>query len=155
MPHSSRAWLAALGLLALSALGLAYALEHLGGYRPCQLCLWQRYPYFGVLAAVGLGLAIGRPRPMLLLAAALFLVTAGIAWYHVGVEQGLLALPTGCAAGGNAGSIAELRAQLQMAAPACDQVGLTFLGLSLSNWNALAAMAFAALGLLGWWRTGR
>lgn len=152
MPRSARAWLLLSGLLAAAALAVAYALQHLGGYQPCQLCYWQRYPYFAVLAVAALGLALGRPRPALLVAAALFLVTAGIAWYHVGVEQGLFALPTGCAAGTGATSVAELKAQLATAAPACDQVGLIVLGLSLSNWNALAGMAFAVVGLAGWLR---
>lgn len=153
MPRSAGTWLAFLGLLALLALGFAHALQYLGGYQPCQLCYWQRYPYFAVLAVVGLGLAIGRPRPALLLVAVLFLATSVIAWYHVGVEQGLFALPTGCAAGGSATSLAELKAQMATAAPACDQVGLTLLGLSLSTWNALAGLAFALLGLVGWQRT--
>ncbi|MEZ5864429.1 MAG: disulfide bond formation protein B [Geminicoccaceae bacterium] len=153
MPRSGRAWLLLSGLLAAAALAVAYALQYLGGYQPCQLCYWQRYPYFAVLAVTALGVALGRPRHVLLLAAALFLVTAGIAWYHVGVEQGMFALPTGCAAGGEATSIAELKAQLATAAPACDQVGLTILGLSLSNWNALAGMAFALVGVAGWLRT--
>ena len=150
---SARAWLALLGLFAILAISVAHALQYLGGYQPCQLCYWQRYPYFAVMAVVALGLAIGRPRPALLLGAALFLVTAGIALYHVGVEQGIFALPTGCAAGAGATSIAELKAQLAAAPPACDQVGLTILGLSLSSWNALAGMAFAVVGLAGWLRT--
>lgn len=155
MPTSARAWLALLGLFALLAISVAHALQYLGGYQPCHLCLWQRYPYFGVMAVVALGLAMGRPRPALLLAAALFLTTAGIALYHVGVEQGIFALPSGCAAGGTATTIAELKAQLETAAPACDQVGLTFLGLSLSAWNALAGAGFALVGLVAWTRTRR
>lgn len=154
MPRSGHAWLALLGLGVLLALATAHALQYLGGYLPCQLCYWQRYPYFGVLAVAALGLAAGRPRPALPLVALLCLASAGIAGFHVGVEQGVFALPGGCVAGTTATSVAELRAQLTTAAPACDQVSLTVLGLSLSAWNALAGLALGLLGLVAWFRTG-
>jgi len=127
------------------------ALQYLGGLPPCPLCVWQRWPYVGVVA---LGL-IGwrwRPRVMLALAVPALLAGAGLGAYHVGVEQGWWALPAGCAAGGDAQSVEDLKRLLAEAPPACDQVSFTFLGLSLAGWNvvaslALAAYAAAALGL--------
>lgn len=150
MPATSRAWLAALGGLAAAALALAYALEHLGGFLPCRLCLWQRYPYMAVVVVALAGIALGRPRPALLAGAALCLGAASIAGYHVGVEQGLIALPAGCAAGTTATTVEALRAQLLNAAPACDQVSVLFMGLSLSAWNALAATGMALVALAAW-----
>jgi disulfide bond formation protein DsbB len=139
MRLTNRNALLLLGLASLLALLTAYALQHLAGFAPCQLCYWQRYPYMAVIAVSALGALTGLVRPALVLVGVLFLVGAGIAFYHAGVEQGVFALPTGCASVGAATSIEDLRAQLATAAPACDQISVAFLGLSLSAWNGIAA----------------
>lgn len=136
---------AALLIAAASALSLliALALQYGAGLPPCPLCVWQRWPH---LAVVGLGLAgwFVRPRAMLALAALVLLGNAGLAGYHVGIEQGVFALPAGCVVGQGASSVDELRAMLSDAAPACDQIGFTLLGLSLAAWNGLLCLALAA-----------
>jgi disulfide bond formation protein DsbB len=140
-----------LALAAVAILLAVLAFQYIGGLPPCPLCVWQRWPYVGVVL---LGLVGWRwqPRPLLGIIALLLLTTAGIGVYHVGVEQGWWALPAGCAAGADAQSIEDLKRILAEAPPACDQVAFTFLGLSLAGWNvlagiALAACAAAALGL--------
>ena len=137
-------YLGCLALLAAAALGSAYALQYLGGYLPCTFCYWQRYPYFALIAVVAAGLALRRPVLTALVAIVLLLVDAGIALWHTAIERGFVPLPESCAAVGEADSIEALKAQLLAAPPACDQVGLTWLGLSLSSWNALFALALAA-----------
>jgi disulfide bond formation protein DsbB len=133
-------------LVALTSAGLlvaALALEHLADLRPCQLCLWQRYPYLALIALGLLGWRRGAVW-VLGLAVLVLLGEAGLAFYHVGVEQGWWALPAGCAAGGDAQTVEELRTLLAEAPPACDQVAFTLLGLSLTAWNLIAALAMAA-----------
>jgi disulfide bond formation protein DsbB len=132
-------------LLALASAAIllgALALQHLGGLPPCRLCIWQRWPY---VALIGLGV-IGRrawPRALLALATLVLLAGAGLAAYHVGIEQGWWALPEGCVAGGSAESVEDLRRLLAEAPPACDQVRFTFLGLTLAGWNLVASLALA------------
>ncbi len=140
--------------LAASAaiLGSAYAFQYLGGLEPCSLCLVQRVPYW---VAIGLGLAalalaLARlPRlPGLVMGgiAVTFLVGAGLALYHVGVEQHLIAGPRACsAAPGEATSIEALRAQL-LARPVvrCDEVPWSLFGVSLAGYNAVLSLALAA-----------
>ena len=132
----------------------ALALQYLGGLPPCPLCIWQRWPY---VALVALGL-LGwrwRPRTLLGVATLVLLGSAGLAAYHVGIEQGWWALPGGCVAGGSAESVEELKRLLAEAPPACDQVGFTFLGLTLAGWNlgaSLALAGFAAAAASGFGR---
>lgn len=145
---SARTGAALVGAAALLALGGAFGLEHLGGYAPCSLCILERWPWAAALVAAGLGLVLGRPRPALALAALVLAGNALLSLYHVGVEAGWLALPGTCAAGGEAATIEELRAQLEAARPTCDRVALRVLGLSLAGWNGLASAALAALALL-------
>jgi disulfide bond formation protein DsbB len=134
-------------LILLAALGLQY----LGGLAPCHLCVLQRWPY---VALIALGLIGWRwqPRPLLALSALVLLIGAGLAGYHVAVEEGWVALPESCVAGGSAQTIEQLKQMLATAPPACDQVRFSLFGLTLAGWNflaslALAAYAAAALGL--------
>lgn len=104
-------------ILAAAAPLLARASEGWWGLVPCELCLWQRWPYWAAagLAALGL-LARGRARwAMLSLAGLAMLVSGGIAALHVGVEQGWWPSPLpGCAApeAGGGGGIDDLMARL-------------------------------------------
>jgi disulfide bond formation protein DsbB len=149
---SAKTWLVLFGLASAAALASAYALQYLGGFEPCQLCYWQRYPYMAVIVVAILGAASRFVRLGLLAAFLLFLTNSGIAFYHVGVEQGIFALPAGCVAGGTATTIEALREQLMTAAPACDQVSVSFLGLSLSAWNGITAVLLALVTLAALWR---
>jgi disulfide bond formation protein DsbB len=136
-------------LLALASAAIllaALALQYLAGLPPCRLCIWQRWPY---VALIALGL-IGwrwRPRALLGVATLVLLGGAGLAAYHLGIEQGWWALPGGCVAGAGADSVEELKRQLAEAPPACDQVSFTLLGLTLAGWNLLASLLLAAFTL--------
>ncbi len=159
---TAKTWLKLLALASFLALAGAYTLQYGFGFEPCQLCYWQRYPYMAVIAVAAVGVVSRYVRLALVVSVALFLAGAGIALYHVGVEQGVFALPAGCTAVGTATTLEDLRAQLATQAPACDQVSVAFLGLSLSAWNALTAGALAILTVLalrapldGGTRTGR
>jgi disulfide bond formation protein DsbB len=145
---TAKTWLKLLALAAFLALAAAYTLQYGFGFEPCQLCYWQRYPYMAVIAVAALGVVTRYVRLALLAVVLLFLADAGIAFYHLGVEQGVFALPSGCLAGGTATTIEELRAQLSTQAPACDQVSVSLLGLSLSAWNGLAASFLALASIL-------
>lgn len=126
----------------LGALGLQY----LGGLPPCRLCIWQRWPY---AALIVLGIVGWRvyPRAALALATLALAVGAGLAGYHIGIEQGWWALPAGCLAGQGAESVEDLKRMLAEAPPACDQVSFTLLGLSLAGWNLVASLALAVFAL--------
>jgi disulfide bond formation protein DsbB len=136
-------------LLALASAALllgAFALQYLAGLAPCHLCVLQRWPY---VALIALGL-IGwrwRPRVALVVAALVLLGSAGLAAYHVGIEQGWWALPTSCIAGGTAATVEDLKRMLAEAPPACDQVRFAFLGLTLAGWNFVVSLLLAAFTL--------
>ncbi len=135
-----------LSFVAVDVLLVVFALQYVGDLAPCQMCIWQRWP-FAVLIPLGLVGAFWRPRLVLALAVPVLLVSVGLAGYHVGVEQGWLALPSGCAAGSEAGSLQELKALLAEAPPSCDQISFTFLGLSLAGWNLVTSLILAGFAL--------
>jgi disulfide bond formation protein DsbB len=147
-PGSPTRWLALLAFAAAAALVGALAMQHLGGLEPCQLCIYERYPYLVAVVAAVLGAWLGRPRLALGVVALALAANVGLAAYHVGVEQGWFALPESCAAVGEAATVEDLKAQLLNAPARCDQVPLTVLGLSLAAWNGVYAAGLLALAVL-------
>ncbi|MBV9554101.1 MAG: disulfide bond formation protein B [Alphaproteobacteria bacterium] len=133
----------------LGVLGVAMASQYWGGLSPCELCLLQRWPWRVAIIVSAIALAAGERHPMSLIAVLLglvFLAGAGLAFYHVGVEQHWFAGPTACTAGGaDAGNVDALRAQLIGKQPVlCDQVQWSLVGISLAGWNLLASLGMAA-----------
>lgn len=141
-------------------LGGALAFQYIGGLFPCEMCLWQRYPH---AAAIALGLAammVGRRSPgggraLTALAAIALLITGGIGFMHVGVEQAWWDGPTDCAAQGVVGSTADMLEQL-IATPAirCDEIAWSLFGVSMAGYNLLMSFLSAA-GVLWLIRTPR
>ncbi len=145
-------------IAAAAVVGGAWGFQIVGGLAPCELCLYERWPYYAVIAAALAALIAGRrgaTRALLVFSALVFLAGAGLALYHVGVEQHWIAGPSACTGGGPAGSIEELRRRLlAQQVVQCDQVQWSLFGLSLAAWNAVISLAlalasFAALRRLG------
>src|SRR5271170_2907596 len=94
-------------VLAASVLVLGAALlsQYWGGLDPCELCLLQRWPWWVAIALSAVFWLIGGrlalPIPAALLAI-VFVVSAALAFYHVGVELHWFPGPTGCTAAGGA-----------------------------------------------------
>src|SRR3954469_6249728 len=141
--------------LAAAAPIFARASEGIWGIAPCELCMWQRWPYW-VAAALALAAAASpRARRRLGGAAILAVLASGaVAAFHVGVEQGWWPSPLpGCqaprAAGG--GSVDELMRSLA-AAPSkpCDAPTYLVPGLpvSMAAMNLLYALGLSALVLI-------
>lgn len=146
--------LALLAAASLGALAVALVFQYGLGLPPCPFCHYQRWPYIAVAAVAILALAAGRGRPAALgLSAALLLLDAGLAGFHVGMEQGWWQGPASCTGAALTGSsVADLKAQL-MAAPAvrCDEAPWSLAGISIAGYNFIAAMLltlFAAAALL-------
>jgi disulfide bond formation protein DsbB len=127
------------------------------GYIPCELCLVGRVPFYVGIFLAGLttfaahrGRA-GLARFGLALLALVFLVGAGIAVYHSGVEFHFWAGPTECT-GALTGALApdDFLAQLKRVKPVrCDEPALLVFGLSLAVWEAVASTGLAALAAWG------
>lgn len=146
-----------LSLVGCAMLGAALAFQHLGGLEPCALCIDQRKAWGAAVLLATLSVwAEGKSRIavallLLGLAGLAALAGAGIAGYHVGVEQkwwqGTAACGTGFAGFGS-GDAANLREQL-LARPVvrCDEVAWSLLGISMAGWNGLVACAAGAMAL--------
>lgn len=137
-----------------AALATALISQYGFGWIPCEMCLWQRYPYWLGLAAGALAIALWRGRAggfaarAAAGAAALgFVVGAGLGALHSGVEFGWWAGPTACSGGMDlSGSTADVLERIRSAPVVrCDAREPFFLGLSMANWNLLTSSALAGL----------
>jgi len=142
--------LATLGSLALM-LG-AWGFEYIGGYAPCRMCYWQRYPH---IAAIVIGAVALFGLPWLAWFGALAAATTGgIGIYHTGVEQGWWEGPKSCTGGGpdlGAMTGADLLAIEGPKLVMCDEVAWAMFGLSMASWNVV----FSAIILIFWLRAAR
>src|SRR5512135_205752 len=92
------------GAVALALILGALAFQYIGGYPPCEMCHWQRWPHIAA-AVVGLGGgllvtsgAIDRKLalPLAVLAAALVASSGALGIYHAGVEWKFWPGPEAC-----------------------------------------------------------
>ena len=136
----------------LGALATALTAQYWGGLHPCILCLYQRWPYGVAIALAVVALALGRSMRgwVVGLAGVAFLVGAGIAAFHVGVEQGWWQGTAQCGDAGTPNSIEALRAQI-MAAPVvrCTDIAWQLGGISMAGFNLIASLVLAAITLTG------
>lgn len=155
-PHRDPAYHAgAATLLAAAAIILlALAFEYIGGYKPCPLCLQQRYAYYAGIPLLFLALIVlstgrtGLAAAIFAVVGLAFLANAGLAAYHAGVEWKLWEGPQTCQSaleplGARTGGL--LKQLEQETFVRCDEAAWRFAGLSFAGWNAVLS-ALLALG---------
>ncbi len=145
-------------LASLAVVGTALLSQYVGGLQPCELCLYERWPYYTIVVVMLLASASGAAsvvRAALALSLLIFLGSSGLAAYHVGVEQHWIAGPTACTGDlGQASSPDALMAALQGRQPVqCDVVQWSFHGVSLAGLNLAVSLALA--GFSAWALTQR
>jgi disulfide bond formation protein DsbB len=140
-------------LASIAVVGAAQLFEHVGGLAPCELCLMERWPYYGAIAVSFLALAAPRRGllipALLALCGLLFLADVGLGGYHVAVEQHWVAGPAACTLPAQQPqTFDELKRQLLQQQPVrCDEVQWSFFGVSLAGLNAIAAGLLAVVSL--------
>jgi len=139
-------------LASIAVLGTALASQYFGGLQPCELCLYERWPYDAIVIIMLLAMLsrnTGIARAALALSSLIFLGSSVLAAYHVGVEQHWIAGPTACTGDiGNASSPDALLQALQGRQPVqCDVVQWSFHGLSLAGLNFAVSLALLAFSL--------
>jgi disulfide bond formation protein DsbB len=154
----SRAAAALILLASAAVLGAALAFQYWGGLAPCVLCIWQRYAHAGIMVFAAAALVPGRPQwraPLLVGCALAALIGAGIAFFHVGVEQHWWQGTAECGSTlPPAATIEEFRERL-LAQPLvrCDEVAWSLFGISMAGYNVILSLALAAFAFVAARRT--
>jgi disulfide bond formation protein DsbB len=142
-------------LSSASLLAGAHLFESVGGLAPCPLCLDQREAHWTGLAlavaGVFAGAALKWRRAAIATAGAcalVYLFSAGLAFYHSGVEFHFWPGPATCSGGGpvdlGGGSLADVLGE-KPAGPSCTEAAWRFLGVSMAGYNMLISAGLFAI----------
>ncbi len=143
----------AVGGLSLALITGALGFQYLGGYPPCEICHWQRWPHIAS-AIVGLGgwglVQTGKldrrwEGPIAWTAVFCVAVAGAIGVYHAGIEWHWWKGPTTCTGPrfDYVGTI-DFKARVVM----CDRAAWRLLGMSLAGYNATLSLGAAGLAVL-------
>jgi len=144
---------ALLCVLLTGTVALALALQYIGGFLPCELCLLERIPYYigAGLAALAFIAALCRYPPkwvafIFILIALFMFYDSALSVYHIGVELKYWPGPAGCslaaAQAQQAGSLLDSLNDSVRIIPCEVPAGYIF-GVSFAGWNAFATFFFA------------
>jgi disulfide bond formation protein DsbB len=140
-----------LGLVSAAALGFAYVSEYFFNLQPCILCLYQRKPYWLIIALALIAGGVKSPRILGLIIAGMFLAVLanmGLSGYHVGVEQGWLEGTKACAGAKLpvGSSLEDLRNYLNnQPIVRCDVPAWKLFGISMTGYNFMLSVFLAAV----------
>ena len=127
-------------IISVVALASAFFIEHILGHQPCNLCILERIPYLLAIIIITLNYKfIHIEKFFMLLLILIFLASAILSLYHLGIEQGFIEESLVCDLknGSNLLSKEDILKQLQEKNVNCKDVTFKILGLSLTSYNIL------------------
>ncbi len=128
----------------------AYFVEYILGYKPCNLCLIERLPYFFAIIIILLCLTINKfYKIVFILLTITFAVGTILSFYHFGIEQGFFKESLVCATNNEINSLTkeDLIKELQKKVVSCKDVQFTLLGLSLAIINTIISFILSVITL--------
>ena len=134
--------------LSIIALVSAYFVEYILGYKPCNLCLIERLPYFITIIIILIGSIVSRLEKIILITLALIFSAATIlSFYHFGIEQGFFNESLVCISNNEINNLSkeDLLKELQKEVVSCKDVQFTLLGLSLATINAIISFILSVI----------
>ena len=133
-------------IISILALSSAYFIEYFLGYQPCNLCLLERIPYaLSIIIILANFKFKFNDKSILLVLIIIFVVSALLSIYHLGIEQGLIEESFVCSTKNNLNLNKEqLLQELQKMNISCKNVAFTIFGLSLTTYNILLSVIISA-----------
>ena len=130
-------------LISFIALISAYFIEYILGHQPCNLCVYERIPYFLAILIVLINYKYNKlEKYLILLLTIIFLIATVLSLYHLGIEQGFIQESLLCdlEKGANIVDKDEIIKQLQQKSISCKDVTFKIFGLSLTNYNIIISL---------------
>ena len=126
----------------------AYIIEYNLGYEPCNLCIYERIPYFfSILLISKIFFNDSYERVTLLILSLTFIISSLLAFYHFGIEQGFFKESLACETRKITENLSkeELLSQLEQNVVSCKDVSLRILGFSLASINTVFSIILSAI----------
>ena len=131
--------LSVLSLLVFSVV-FAFFVEYGLGYKPCKLCLYQRYAYYVSIFLI-LNILIFKKyiKPTFMIIALVSLIGSMIAFYHFGIEQGFFKENLVCEVKNLDNNLTkeDILNELSTVSISCKEVAFRVFGLSLASINTI------------------
>ena len=134
--------------ISIIALVSAYFIEYVLDYKPCNLCLIERWPYLIATIFILTNLITNKIEKIILIILAIIFAAATIlSFYHVGIEQGFFDESLVCISNDGINSLnkEDILKELQKEVVSCKNVEFTFFGLSLATINAVISFVLSAI----------
>ena len=126
----------------------AYFIEYILEYKPCNLCLIERLPYFLAIIIIFLGLSLNRFEKFIFISLGLIFASATIlSLYHVGIEQGFFKESLVCISNNEIDNLSkeDLLKEFQKTVISCKDVEFTLFGLSLATINVIISLILSVI----------
>ena len=134
--------------ISIFALGSAYFIEYILDYKPCNLCLIERLPYFLAIIIILLGLSLNRFEKFIFISLGLIFASATIlSLYHVGIEQGFFKESLACGSKNEINMLnkKDLLNEFQKTTVSCKDVEFILFGLSLATINVIISLILSVI----------
>ena len=134
--------------ISIFALIAAYFVEYILGYKPCNLCLIERLPYFFAIVIIFLYLTINRFEKFILIFLGLIFASGTIlSFYHFGIEQGFFKESLVCVSNNEINILnkEDLLKDFQKTMISCKDVEFTLFGLSLATINVIISLILSVI----------
>ena len=121
----------------------AYFIEYALGYQPCNLCLYERVPYFLAILILLVNFKYNKlEKHFIFFLIIIFFIATLLSLYHLGIEQGLIeeSLLCNLEKGKNIIDKNEILKQLQQKNISCKDVAFKIFGLSLTSFNIIISL---------------
>tara|TARA_Y100000590_G_scaffold224560_1_gene253955 strand:- start:845 stop:1321 length:477 start_codon:yes stop_codon:yes gene_type:complete len=134
--------------ISIFSLASAYFIEYILGYKPCNLCLIERIPYFLSIIIIVFGTFLNRfEKTIFLLLSLVFAFATILTLYHVGIEQGFFEESLVCFSNSEISNLTKenLIKNLQETAISCKNVEFRLFGMSLATINAILSLFLSVI----------
>ena len=140
--------------ISLVTISGAYILEFFYNFPPCELCIYQRIPYFFILFICIISFFMEYKNIHFYSIFFLFFTSFLIAFFHSLVERGFVEYGSGCTSSvGNFESIEDLRMHLDsVPLTKCDEILFSVMGFSLANINTIISLSLVLFNIYFVWR---
>ena len=142
-------YLSILLILSILTLTIAFIIEYIFGYQPCNLCLIERIPY-GLSIIILLLIFLNKKDQIFysVLLMLIFLFSTIISIYHLGIEQSLIEESSICTSQ-NLDLITkeQVLKSLNQLSISCKNVAFKMFGLSLTSYNIVLSILMFLISL--------
>ena len=128
----------------------ALTIEYVLGHKPCNLCLYERIPYFlSALLMIKIFFFKKYEKITLLILFFVFVSSSLLAFYHFGIEQGFFIESFVCNVDNQAQILSkeQLLKELNQNVVSCKDVTFRILGLSLATINTILSVILSIIFL--------